>query len=76
MTRRISKIAFGVALPVIFISGSINSTVALRYLHGRMWKKSIVRYVNTPRGWVYWIALVTLFTAVAWAIAEAIPIFS
>jgi hypothetical protein len=72
----ISKIAFGVALPVIFISGSINSTVALRYLHGRMWKKSIVRYVNTPRGWVYWIALVTLFTAVAWAIAEAIPIFS
>ncbi|KAK3177411.1 hypothetical protein K4F52_009820, partial [Lecanicillium sp. MT-2017a] len=72
----ISKIAFGVALPVIFISGSINSTVALRYLHGRMWEKSIIRYVNTPKGWVCWIALVTVFTLVAWVIAEAIPIFS
>ena len=53
----ISKIAFGVALPVIFISGSINSTVALRYLHGRMFKDSILRYVNTPMGWVSWITL-------------------
>jgi hypothetical protein len=72
----ISKIAFGVALPVIFISGSINSTVALRYLHGRMFKDSILRYVNTPMGWVSWITLVTIFTIVAWVIAEAIPIFS
>lgn len=72
----ISKIAFGVALPVIFISGSINSTVALRYLHGRMFKDSILRYVNTPMGWVSWITLVTIFTIIAWVIAEAIPIFS
>lgn len=72
----ISKVAFGVALPVIFISGSINSTVALRYIHGRMWKKSILRYIKTPMGWVSWIGLVTVFTLVAWVIAEAIPIFS
>ncbi|KAK8149314.1 hypothetical protein G3M48_007564 [Beauveria asiatica] len=72
----VSKVAFGVALPVIFISGSINSTVALRYIHGRIWKKSIVRYVNTPRGWFWWISLVTVFTIIAWIIAEAIPIFS
>ncbi|ATY59253.1 hypothetical protein A9K55_003106 [Cordyceps militaris] len=72
----VSKIAFGVALPVIFISGSINSTVALRYIHGRVWKKSIVRYVNTPSGWFWWISLVAVFTVLAWIIAEAIPIFS
>ncbi|WAO96568.1 Aa-trans domain-containing protein [Fusarium falciforme] len=72
----ISKIAFGVALPVIFISGSINSTVALRYIHGRMFKDSILRYINTPKGWASWIVLVTIFTIVAWIIAEAIPIFS
>ncbi|KFA81290.1 hypothetical protein S40288_04846 [Stachybotrys chartarum IBT 40288] len=72
----VSKIAFGVALPVIFISGSINTTVALRYLHGRMFKNSIIRYVNTPMGWVTWIGLVILFTIIAWVIAEAIPIFS
>ncbi|KAH7174487.1 transmembrane amino acid transporter protein-domain-containing protein [Fusarium flagelliforme] len=72
----VSKIAFGVALPVIFISGSINSTVALRYLHGRMFKDSILRYVNTPMGWVTWISLAAVFTIIAWVIAEAIPIFS
>jgi hypothetical protein len=72
----ISKIAFGVALPVIFISGSINTTVALRYVHGRMFKNSIIRYINTPKGWASWIGLVTIFTIIAWIIAEAIPIFS
>ncbi|KAM5354709.1 hypothetical protein ACJ41O_001356 [Fusarium nematophilum] len=72
----ISKIAFGVALPVIFISGSINSTVALRYIHGRMCKGSILQYINTPMGWASWIGLVIIFTILAWVIAEAIPIFS
>ncbi|KAH7322602.1 transmembrane amino acid transporter protein-domain-containing protein [Stachybotrys elegans] len=72
----ISKVAFGVALPVIFISGSINTTVALRYLHGRVYKNSLNRYVNTAKGWTTWIIFVVVFTIVAWVIAEAIPIFS
>ncbi|KAL6707239.1 hypothetical protein ACN47E_004227 [Coniothyrium glycines] len=72
----ISKIAFGVALPVIFISGSINTTVALRYIHGRMFKNSVLRYINTFAGWTSWIVLVVIFTVIAWVIAEAIPIFS
>ncbi|CAH0050660.1 unnamed protein product [Clonostachys solani] len=72
----VSKVAFGVALPVIFISGSINTTIALRYVHGRMFKNSVARYVNTPLGWSTWIGLVTVFTILAWIIAEAIPIFS
>lgn len=72
----VSKIAFGVALPVIFISGSINTTVALRYVHGRIFKNSILRYINTFAGWTSWIVLVVLFTIIAWVIAEAIPIFS
>ncbi|KAK1981919.1 transmembrane amino acid transporter [Colletotrichum cereale] len=72
----ISKIAFGVAIPVIFISGSINSTVALRYIHGRMYKNSHLKYINTPMGWASWIVLVVVFTIIAWVIAEAIPIFS
>lgn len=72
----VSRIAFGVALPVIFISGSINSTIALRYVHGRLFAKSLLRYINTPKGWATWIGLVTIFTAIAWVIAESIPIFS
>ncbi|KAF5638407.1 amino acid transporter [Fusarium tjaetaba] len=72
----ISKIAFGVALPVIFISGSINTTVVARYIHGRMFKNSIIRYINTKMGWITWLALVTVITVVAFIIAEAIPFFN
>ncbi|KAG7143406.1 N amino acid transport system protein like [Verticillium longisporum] len=72
----VSKIAFGVALPVIFISGSINTTVVGRYIHGRMYKDSIVRYINTKMGWITWLALITVITVIAWIIAEAIPFFS
>ncbi|KAH7040235.1 transmembrane amino acid transporter protein-domain-containing protein [Microdochium trichocladiopsis] len=72
----ISKVAFGVALPVIFISGSINTTVVTRYIHGRVYKNSVVRFINTPKGWTTWLALVSFITLIAWVIAEAIPFFS
>ncbi|KAK3378727.1 amino-acid permease [Lasiosphaeria ovina] len=72
----VSKVAFGIALPVIFISGSINTTVAARYIHGRVFKDSIIRYVNTPMGWMTWLALDAVITIFAWIIAEAIPFFS
>ncbi|KAI1158518.1 transmembrane amino acid transporter protein-domain-containing protein [Nemania serpens] len=72
----VSKVAFGIALPVIFISGSINGTVVGRYIHGRIYRDSVTRFINTPKGWVSWILLITLITVVAWVIAEAIPFFS
>ena len=72
----ISKIAFGVGLPVIYISGSINTTVVGRYLHGRMFRNSILRFINTKKGWISWLSLVTVLTVIAWVIAEAIPFFN
>ncbi|KAI6084298.1 transmembrane amino acid transporter protein-domain-containing protein [Hypoxylon rubiginosum] len=72
----VSKIAFGIALPVIFISGSINGTVVGRYIHGRVYKNSVTRFINTTKGWSTWIALITIITIAAWIIAEAIPFFS
>lgn len=72
----ISKIAFGIGLPVIFISGSINGTVAGRFIHGRIFKNSVIRYINTPMGWATWIGLIAVLTVIAWIIAEAIPFFS
>lgn len=71
----LSKIAFGVALPVIFISGSINTTVVARYIHGRMYKDSVTRFINTPKGWSTWLALITIITVAAFIIAEVIPFF-
>ncbi|RYP03244.1 hypothetical protein DL764_005291 [Monosporascus ibericus] len=72
----LSKVAFGIGLPVIFISGSINTTVAARYIHGRMFRNSVTRYINTPKGWTTWLVLITIITIIAWVIAEAIPFFS
>ncbi|TKY90075.1 hypothetical protein EX895_000073 [Sporisorium graminicola] len=72
----LSKVAFGVALPVIFISGSINTTVVARYIHGRVFKNSVIRYINTTMGWVTWLGLVAIITVIAWVIAESIPFFS
>ncbi|KAJ5659560.1 hypothetical protein N7507_006011 [Penicillium longicatenatum] len=72
----LSRIVFGLALPVIFISGSINLTVVSRYIHGKMYQKSINRFINTSEGWVSWLGLVFFITVIAWMIAEAIPIFS
>ncbi|KAI1842689.1 hypothetical protein JX265_002705 [Neoarthrinium moseri] len=72
----VSKVAFGIALPVIFISGSINTTVVARYIHGRVFKHSIIRYINTKAGWITWLILITVITIIAWVIAEAIPFFS
>ncbi|PSR82941.1 transmembrane amino acid transporter protein-domain-containing protein [Coniella lustricola] len=72
----LSRVAFGIALPVIFISGSINTTVVSRYIHGRYYKDSVVRFINTKKGWATWLILITVVTIVAWVIAEAIPFFS
>ncbi|KOS17029.1 N amino acid transport system protein [Escovopsis weberi] len=72
----VSKVAFGIALPVIFISGSINTIVCARYIHGRIFKNSVIRFINTRNGWLTWFAVITFLTIVAWIIAEAIPFFS
>ena len=71
-----SRVAFGLALPVIFISGSINSTVVGKYIMGRVFPNSEVRYVHTKKGWAIWLALICAVTIIAWVIAEAIPFFN
>lgn len=72
----LSRIAFGVALPVIFISGSINGTVVGRYILERAFPRSRIRYINDAKGWTIWIALIAAITLIGWVIAEAIPFFN
>lgn len=71
-----SRIAFGIALPVIFISGSINTVVAGRVVHGRIFKNSPIRFINTKMGWVTWLGLIAVGTVIAFVIAEVIPFFN
>lgn len=72
----LSRVAFGIALPVIFISGSINTVVCGRLVHGRIFKNSPTRFINTPMGWVTWVTAIVLGTVIAWILAEVIPFFS
>ncbi|KAF9700037.1 hypothetical protein EKO04_001701 [Ascochyta lentis] len=72
----VSRIAFGIALPVIFISGSINGTVVGRYIMDRAFPNSPIRYVKGARGWAVWFCLITIITILGWIIAEAIPFFN
>ncbi|EAW15343.1 putative amino acid transporter [Aspergillus clavatus NRRL 1] len=72
----LSRVAFGIALPVIFISGSINTVVCGRLIHGRIFKNSPIRFINTPMGWITWLAIITAITVAAFIIAEVIPFFS
>ncbi|KAJ5087111.1 hypothetical protein NUU61_008418 [Penicillium alfredii] len=71
----LSRVAFGIALPVIFISGSINTVVFGRLVHGRIFANSPIRFVNTPMGWLTWIGIITAATIVAFVVAEVIPFF-
>ncbi|KAJ5544451.1 hypothetical protein N7535_007150 [Penicillium sp. DV-2018c] len=72
----LSRVAYGVALPVIFISGSINTVVFGRVVHGRMFANSTIRFINTKMGWLTWLAVITAATVVAFIIAEVIPFFN
>lgn len=72
----VSKVAFGIALPVIFISGSINTVTVCRFVMDRAFANSVIKYVNTVKGWTVWLIMIGIVTVLAWVIAEAIPFFS
>jgi hypothetical protein len=72
----LSRVAFGVALPVIFISGSINTVVFGRLVHGRIFANSPIRFINTKMGWITWLGVIAAATIIAFIIAEVIPFFS
>ncbi|KAJ5953147.1 hypothetical protein N7454_000043 [Penicillium verhagenii] len=72
----LKRVAFGIALPVIFISGSINTVVFGRLVHGRIFANSQLRFINTKMGWITWLATIAVGTVIAFIIAEVIPFFN
>ncbi|KDN36490.1 hypothetical protein K437DRAFT_54422 [Tilletiaria anomala UBC 951] len=71
----VSKIAFGIALPVIFISGSINTTSAARYMHVRIFGKTRHRWISTPLGIGAWLGLNAVIVIFGWVVASLVPFF-
>lgn len=73
----IPKVAFGVALPVIFISGSINTVVAARFIYSvTLGKQKKYENIDGVVGNIVWVSLVLVITIIAYVIASAIPFFS
>jgi hypothetical protein len=75
-SHTVTRVAFGVALPVIFISGSINGTVVGKYIMQQVFPNSPLRFINSVKGWAVWMALIAFLTLIAFVIAEAIPFFN
>lgn len=73
---KVSRIAFGIAMPVIFISGSINGTVVGRYIMDRAFANSPIRFIKDVKGWSVWAALICVVSVIGFIIAEAIPFFN
>ena len=73
----VARVAFGIALPVIFISGSINGTVVGRYILDRAFQNNQqLRYIQGVKGWTVWLVVIATVTIIGWIIAEAVPFFS
>ena len=51
------KVVFGLALPVIFISGSINSQTAAKFLYDLVFAHSPHKYMDTKRGKLAWVGI-------------------
>lgn len=58
----VSRAAFVVALPVIFISESINGTVVGRYIHGAYMRSLWRDTSNTKPGWISWVVVISIVT--------------
>ncbi|KDN36489.1 hypothetical protein K437DRAFT_260112 [Tilletiaria anomala UBC 951] len=72
----VSRIVFGIALPLIFISGSILVNQPARYIHQRILGETRHRWISTKTGILVWLLINAIFVAVAFLVAQAIPTFS
>lgn len=72
----VRRVGFGVALIVIFVSGSINTVAAGRYLHYRIFKGTPHQFISTRLGVVAWVAIIGILTVIGWVLAVAIPFFN
>ncbi|PWN45197.1 hypothetical protein IE81DRAFT_320368 [Ceraceosorus guamensis] len=72
----LEKPAWGVAIPVVYISGAINAQVACRYMHDRKFKGTLHGYFKTVYGWAWWLGMLLVGNVFSFVIAEVVPFFS
>lgn len=70
------KIAYGLALPTIVVSGVINGHIASKNVWTVVWSNNKhVLKEKSWRSWGSWAAITVVAYVLAWVIAEAIPDF-
>ncbi|RAH47862.1 putative neutral amino acid permease [Aspergillus brunneoviolaceus CBS 621.78] len=76
----LKRVAYGIALPGLLVSGALYVHVAAKYLFVRVLRGSPQRrrhlQANTPVHWGTWLACVVGMAAIAWVLASAIPVFT
>ncbi|KAK5627483.1 hypothetical protein RRF57_003199 [Xylaria bambusicola] len=71
-----SKIAFGLAIPNFFISGSLYSHTASKLVFVRFFRHTQHIHSHTFLGWGVWIVLILLANGAAFVFAVGIPSFN
>lgn len=72
----VRKVAYGIAIPTIVIAGVINGHVAAKMIYIRLFRGKPILHQRNFASYGIWIALVVVTWAIAWVIAEAIPVFN
>ncbi|KAJ5464858.1 uncharacterized protein N7458_000544 [Penicillium daleae] len=71
----IKRIAYGISLPGLFVTSTISTHMASKYIFLRFMRGSKHLTANTLAHWATWLACVFAVIVVAYIIASGIPIF-
>ncbi|KAJ5649601.1 uncharacterized protein N7484_003324 [Penicillium longicatenatum] len=72
----VKRVAYGIALPGLIISGCLYVHVAAKYLFVRILRTSRHLQANTAVHWGTWLGCTTSMAAISFILACAIPIFN
>lgn len=72
----IKRIAYGIALPGLIVSGCLYIHVAAKYLLVRILRKTRHLQANTPTHWATWLGCTISLSIIAFVLASAIPVFT
>ncbi|KAJ9487893.1 hypothetical protein VN97_g5409 [Penicillium thymicola] len=71
-----AKLAYGIAIPTIVVSGVINGHVAAKYIYVRLFRGTDHMKKRTFFSIGTWIGITFVLWVIAWIISEAIPVFN
>lgn len=72
----VKKIAYGIALPSLVVSGGIFNHVAAKYVFVRLLRNTKHLQSNSAVHWSTWIGLNVTMGVIAFIFAEAVPVFN